>query len=142
MATKYTIQDALAYIAVTGDRRGLHIGTRIELHEFVVFRDIDTVLDEVKSTGERARWYELNSSGEERARKSRLWKAHCQLAEMGFTPAAHRPHKPGFILYTHKTDGGRTAFTGKHGRAYAEMSFREDKGYWTGMEQVGAHRNG
>ena len=107
MATKYTISSALAYIAITGTKRGLSINTRLAVDEFVTFQCEDLN----KPT------YGLTPEGLELAKTSRLWKAHECLLGMGYYLRVGRRPKPGLLTY--ETEDGQVGFTGKHGRVYA-----------------------
>jgi hypothetical protein len=113
-----TLNTALAYIAITDSKRCLHIDTRIAVLEYV-----KTNTDWQPG----ARSYIVNDAGMALARKSKLWRAHERLTEMGFKPDATRKTKPRFIPYTdiapvNTKYGPRVpvAFTGKHGDVYAE----------------------
>lgn len=110
MATKYTIMNALAYVAITGRMKYLPIRTRIDLtSELVGFQCQDL----------NKPFHFLTEAGERLARQSRMWKAHQHLTEMGFKVRATDGHRPRYISYEHKDDPERWAFTGGHGRVYA-----------------------
>lgn len=105
--SKYTLSAALAYIAITGRKRGLHMSTRL------------AVLDYTNLNLEGPSFYELTEEGWEIAKTSRLWKAHEHLTSLGFVHDTRvRRETPRFVHYHHKDVPERSAWTGKHGRAY------------------------
>lgn len=142
MASKYTLANALAFLAITGTKRNLHIDTRIamlgytELQEYQVSYGDDmeplTLHREV-----------LNEAGWELAKTSRLWKAHQHLLSLGFTVEADRSHKPYFITYSQYLDDQDrriTAFTGAKGTVYAQDPAATEKRWETNL--IATFKNG
>jgi hypothetical protein len=127
--TTRTVQNALAYIAITGKTRHLHIGTMVAIISFERL-DIPTMR------------HVLTDEGQKLAERSPLWRAHQKLLAMGFEVDRSRKASPRFISYIHpeqhttKTGKAfwRTAFTGKHGTAYAEQPSDETASGWKTQE--------
>ncbi len=133
MTTKYTLQDALAFVAITGHKKFLHIHTRIALTPDLVSFQVEDLNQPM---------YQLTAEGWKLAQQSRFWKAHSQLASMGFLVDVARRNKPGHVSYKYTEETKRCAFTGKHGRVYASMEQNEAGNWSWKMALIGEHRNG
>lgn len=119
--SKYTINQALALIAITnGDhyRSGLHVNTRIALYDYLAWEDYH-----IRIGGEPVKLSRkvLNDAGWERARQSRLWKAHQWLTDRGWELNRNRTAKVSHISYYNPNEPQDDyAFTGGHGRVYVK----------------------
>lgn len=111
--TKYTLQDALAYVAITGGKRSLTVDTRISLYPYLNDLDVNTLT------------YTLNEEGRTLAFRSRLWKAHEFLFNRGYRLETHRKTRLSHLTYVLRDEDGkvvRTAFTGRHGSVYEDQN--------------------
>jgi hypothetical protein len=129
--SKYTLQSALAFLAITRSTRGLHINTRIAMHGYYELEEYQVSYgsDSEPLTLHR---YKLNEAGWELAKKSRLWKAHQELVDLGFKidSGINDRHTPRYIHYSRWLDDQErsiTAFTGAHGRTYAQQPDATEK---------------
>lgn len=122
-----TLANALAYVAITGSKRNLHINTHIAIGRFTEF-----------NIQKFSAHYTVSAEGMDIARKSPLWRAHERLLSLGFQVTNRFKNTPRFIHYAHpelvKDARGRevkrTAFTGRHGRTYvqpADGSYRHEE---------------
>lgn len=110
------LNESLAYVAITGDKKFLHMNTRIKLLEYTFV-----------SNGLRV--YEVNDAGLAKAITSKTWAAHQFLTAQGFKLNSDRRHSPRFISYSaldlSETKSGkpfaRAAFISKGGRVYMDM---------------------
>lgn len=143
--SKYTIQNALAFLAITRSLRGIHINTRIALNGYYDLEEYQVRYgkDEEPLTLHR---YALTEAGWALARKSRLWKAHEQLVGLGFKveDGIRTRHTPRYISYRQWVgDAERSAFTGSSGYAYAQdLSIPKGEKGWYNHEKIGQHLNG
>lgn len=103
MINKYTHQDALAYVAITGSTKALHE------------RTLRAVKREIEK--DDAGRYKPKKEVRPTAQKSRLWKAHAWLTEKGFSLADFTG--PGELEYSKR---GAHAVTGRHGAVYVRGS--------------------
>lgn len=139
--SKYTLANALAYVAITGCKRALHINTRCEMNAYCTLEPYTVKIGDEAYTLHR---YQLTEEGWALAKTSRLWKAHEQLTELGFKVQADRRPKPYHISYTKWLDDlNRTddAFTGAHGRVYAQDHAAGGERPWE-YKMIGTHKNG
>lgn len=137
--SKYTLANGLAYVAITGGKRCLHINTSIALNEYLVWEPYTVQIGDESYELHR---YKLTEEGLELAKTSRLWKAHQQLVELGFKVQSDRRMKPYHIPYTRWTDDVRDdAFTGAHGRVYAQDHAAKTERAWE-FAQIAQHKNG
>jgi hypothetical protein len=122
---KHILARALAYVAITGGKRGLHIWTRIAIGPYVKMSMTAPYHDKVDEAGMAL------------ARTSRLWKAHEELLALGFHYKVSR--SPGMRHLSYEPDEGpdRFAFTGGHGKTYLAPP---DKPY--SAQLLTKHRNG
>lgn len=142
MASKYTLANALAFLAITGSKRALHIDTRVSMIGYTKLEEYQLSYgdDSEPMTFHRE---VLTEEGLELAKTSRLWKAHQQLVSLGFQVDSNRRQKPYHISYNRWLDDQNrplSAFTGAHGRAYAQEEDAAER-RWE-MKQVGIHKNG
>lgn len=85
MTTKYTLQDGLAFVVITGTKRFLTWRTSVAM---IGYEDLD--LETVRNV--------VNEEGMELARRSRIWKAHEHMLSLGFTADRdRRRNTPRFI---------------------------------------------
>lgn len=139
--SKYTLANALAYLAITGGKRALHINTSIAMHPYHELEEYKVRYGDDMEPLTLHR-YKLTEEGMELAKTSRLWKAHQQLTEMGFKVQGDRRMKPYHIPYTRWTDDVRDdAFTGAHGRVYAQDHAAKTEKAWE-FNMIGQHKNG
>lgn len=98
-----TLAKALAFVAITGNKTGLHMNTRISMSSDLCDLKPYTVQygDGEPLTLHR---YVVSEEGMKLARTSKLWKAHEALTAMGFRlerRASGRNYKPGYLSYRH-----------------------------------------
>jgi len=99
VTTKYTLQDGLAFVVITGTKRFLTWRTSVAM---IGYEDLD--LETVRNV--------VNEEGMELARRSRIWKAHEHMLSLGFTADRdRRRNTPRFIYY--KAEDGRHGFISK-----------------------------
>lgn len=137
-----SLRDALALLAITGSKRGLHIRTRMAMYDYVEFKEYTYKIGDTTFTGHRD---ELTPEGWAEARRSRLWKAHEHILSLGFSldrREAWRKHRLAFVHYVMHTEDDRvlTAFTGAHGQAYAQDPTASEEKWRHHM--VAAFKNG
>lgn len=98
-----TLANALAFVAITGHKNGLHMNTRISMSADLVDLKPHTV--DYGSGPMTLHRYVLSEEGQKLAETSKLWKAHAALVAMGFRleqrRAGARRYKPGFLSYSH-----------------------------------------
>ncbi|AFU86781.1 hypothetical protein D869_gp133 [Caulobacter phage CcrRogue] len=99
-----TISRALAYLAITGGTNCLTINTRIALHPY---HKLVPVTYKIGDTELTRHVYKLTDEGQALAEKSKLWKGHQKLVEMGFKFQARRRQSSRFLSYDHATDDCR-----------------------------------
>lgn len=103
---------ALAFIAISGTKRGLHLNTRMKL-------DTDLATYEMEPTFRHV----VTEKGMELARRSRLWKAHEDITARGFSLRSDRKHTLGHLSY-HKFDESTgkfvCGFVSKSGTVYVD----------------------
>lgn len=143
MASKYTLANALAYVAITGSKRALHIDTRVAMLGYTELQEYQMSFgaDQEPLTLHRE---VLTEEGLELAKTSRLWKAHQQLVGLGFELQADRRTKPYHIAYrrwNEEAQRGEDAFTGAHGRVYAQDRKANPERPWE-FGMIGTHKNG
>ena len=110
------LNESLAYVAITGNTKFLHVSTRIKLLEYTFV-----------SRGLRV--YEVNDAGLAKAITSKTWAAHQFLTAQGFKLNSDRRHSPRFISYSaldlSETKSGKafagSVFMSKGGRVYMDM---------------------
>jgi len=112
MTTKYTKQDALAFIAISGTTRGLTVNTRIAVTDGY---DYDLKLGK----------HVVNDQGRHAANRSRIMKAHLFCLSLGFRVNRQRTCKKSFICYIHTDDTIRTTAFHCAGRVYVGRSTTE-----------------
>lgn len=115
MTSKYTILNALAYVAITGSQRGLTHRTRWAIQHLVQMN--------ISPTGPL---YILTDEGRELLPQSRFWKAHLYLLEQGFTHNPRYRETLRFVSYYHTEDDNRSAFTGSTGAVFIGERFKTD----------------
>jgi len=123
--TMRTTENALAFIAITGSAKYLHVNTRIAITRLERF-NVETCRHEVTNEGMIL------------ARSTAMWRAHQRMLALGFRLAANYNHKPSFILYRHPemvcTPDGRpferSGFIGHKGHAYADLPSTESRHGW------------
>lgn len=134
--SKYTLMSALAFVAITGNKKGLHMQTRLALHDYT----------RLNPDFGKAGWqpmYSLTDEGRELARQSRMWKAHEHLIKMGFTLRKRGRQTTRHLSYVQYDDHGeRWAHTGSHGSVYAAMEKHRDGNWAYKTEKVAEFRNG
>jgi hypothetical protein len=140
--SKYTLANALAFLAISGGKRNLHIDTRIAMHGYTELQEYKMSFgdDQEPLTLHRE---VLNAEGWALAKTSRLWKAHEQLLGLGFEVEKERSHKPYFITYRRYLDDQDrviTAFTGAKGTVYAQDPDATEKRWETNL--IATHKNG
>jgi hypothetical protein len=98
-----TLARALAFVAITGHKNGLHMSTRIAMTSDLV--DLKPYTVDYGSGPMTLHKYTLSEEGQRLAETSQLWKAHAALVAMGFRLESRRigarRYKPGFLSYTH-----------------------------------------
>lgn len=142
MAFKYTLANALAFLAITGSKRNLHIDTRIAMHGYTELEEYQVRYGDDMEPLTLHREV-LNEKGWELAKTSRLWKAHQHLLSLGFTVDANRTHKPYFITYSQwlaDQERSITGFTGAKGTVYAQDPAATEKRWETNL--VATFKNG
>lgn len=100
MTTKYTEQDALAYVMITGTTKALHESTLKAIKPSI--REAKDGRIELKDVQDTAK-----------AMKSRLWKAHAWLEGQKYS--LNEFTGPGQLVYTKR---GARAETGRHGAVF------------------------
>jgi len=140
--SKYTLANALAFLAITGGKRNLHIDTRIAMHGYTELQEYQVRYGDDMEPLTLHREV-LNEAGWELAKTSRLWKAHEQLLGLGFELVKEATHKPYFIRYRQwlsDQDREITAFTGAKGTVYAQDPAATEKRWETNL--IASHKNG
>lgn len=98
-----TLAKALAFVAITGHKNGLHMNTRISMSADLV--DLKPYTVNYGSGDMTLHRYVVSPEGMALAETSKLWKAHAALEAMGFRLEQRRPgarrYKPGFLSYVH-----------------------------------------
>lgn len=98
-----TLARALAFVAITGYKNGLHMSTRIAMTSDLV--DLKPYTVNYGSGEITLHKYVLSEEGRRLAETSALWKAHAALVASGFRLESRnvgaRRYKPSFLSYTH-----------------------------------------
>ncbi|ARB14512.1 hypothetical protein Ccr5_gp292 [Caulobacter phage Ccr5] len=94
-----TISRALAYLAITGGTSCLTINTRLALYPYHNLVEQKYKIGDTELT---RHVYKLNAEGEALAQKSRLWRGHQKLLDMGFQFKKNRRRQSSrFLSYDH-----------------------------------------
>lgn len=97
-----TLSRALAYLAITGGKSGLHVNTSIAMSPYYDFVPEEYKIGDMTLTRHR---YRLNEAGVELASKSKLWRAHERATALGFVfREKHGRQSLRFIRYCHRED--------------------------------------
>lgn len=128
---KSTLARALAYLKISGGKRGLHINTRMAMHPFENFEEYEVDY----GSGEPLKLHRLvlNEAGLELAKASKLFKAHEALLALGFKYDPARRPKPGFIRYVRFSEAREkvvSAFISGDHPYYQPEEVPEGKGPW------------
>lgn len=97
-----TLHRALAYLAITGGKSGLHMDTSIAMSRYYDFVPEEYKIGDTVLTMHK---YRLNAAGLELAQKSKLWRAHERALALGFYfRDGRRRQTLRFIRYYHRED--------------------------------------
>uniref|UniRef100_A0AB74UH85 Uncharacterized protein n=1 Tax=Caulobacter phage BL57 TaxID=3348355 RepID=A0AB74UH85_9VIRU len=105
-----TLSRALAYLAISGGTSCLTINTRVAMHPYYDLVPRVLKLGETELT---THVYKLNAEGKALAEKSKLWRGHQKLLDMGFQFKKNRRRQSSrFLSYEHAEHMERKSLRG------------------------------